>query len=203
MKGILALALLLAPACAIAAPRAQDPDWPCQSIKLPELSYGSFWTGAPLDSLLESWRGDTQVAALASEITARRMPLDEAQSAIAAFAGAAGGKRAERLALLMAGVFSILSQERHEVMEGLDRFGRNQKDAAAAVRKASADLADAQQAGSVDPARLEALNQAFTWSTRIFEQRRQSIQYACAVPATIEQRLYALAQLIQQALPPQ
>ena len=38
------------------------------------------------------------------------------------------------------------------------------------------------------------------WSTRIFEDRRKSIRYVCEVPVQIEQRLFALARTVQQAM---
>jgi hypothetical protein len=38
------------------------------------------------------------------------------------------------------------------------------------------------------------------WDTRIFEERRKTIRYACEVPVLIEQRLFALARTIQESL---
>jgi hypothetical protein len=38
------------------------------------------------------------------------------------------------------------------------------------------------------------------WSTRIFEDRRRSIRYACEVPVIIERRLFALSRTIQQTV---
>jgi hypothetical protein len=38
------------------------------------------------------------------------------------------------------------------------------------------------------------------WSTRIFEDRRRSIRYACEVPVIIEKRLFALSRTIQQTV---
>ena len=39
-----------------------------------------------------------------------------------------------------------------------------------------------------------------TWDTRIFEERRKTIGYACEVPVLIEQRLFALARMIEQSI---
>ena len=38
------------------------------------------------------------------------------------------------------------------------------------------------------------------WDTRIFDERSKTIGYVCEVPVLIEQRLFALARAIQQAL---
>jgi hypothetical protein len=44
------------------------------------------------------------------------------------------------------------------------------------------------------------LSEQVNWDMRVFEQRRQTLSYACDVPSRIEQRLYALARIIEQAM---
>ena len=44
------------------------------------------------------------------------------------------------------------------------------------------------------------MTQQVTWKAEMFQDRRQAIGYACEVPGKIEQRLFALARQIQQAL---
>jgi hypothetical protein len=39
-----------------------------------------------------------------------------------------------------------------------------------------------------------------SWEARVFDERRQALSYVCDVPAKIEQRLFALAQTIQQEM---
>jgi hypothetical protein len=206
MKAPLALALALTLALVAvpghAAPRNADPDWPCQSVKVGELSVGAVWNGAPLDDALKTWEQDGEAADLARRVSQRRLPIDRAESEIAAFAARqpAGDARAARLAHVMAGVFTILDGERTAVIEGLDRVGRRQKELAAAVRQKAMQLAAAQSAPDADEAKVNELSQGLGWDTRLFEQRRVSIQFACAVPNTIEQRLFALARAIQKGL---
>ena len=38
------------------------------------------------------------------------------------------------------------------------------------------------------------------WDTRIFEERRKTMNFVCEVPVLIEHRLFALARAIQQSL---
>ena len=42
--------------------------------------------------------------------------------------------------------------------------------------------------------------QQVTWDAEVFRDRRQALSYACDVPGKIEQRLFALARIIQQEL---
>ena len=199
---VAAAALLLAAGVAQAAMPVRDPDWPCQQIKVPHLSLGALWDGPDVTPYAATWSQDPDVAALAGQVAQRRVPLDQALQAIRAFAAAAGTQKQPRLLALMAGVFSLLDAQRSQVVAGLDRFGARQKELAAEIL-ADMDKLRAQPAeGDAAPAQPGALSEQIGWQTRVFEQRRQTISYACAVPDTIEQRLFALARTISASLGP-
>ena len=196
-----ALLLLLLGGTALAAPPVRDPDWPCQSVKVPEISLGAVWTGPSLDPYLATWSGDADAAALAQRLAQRRVPLDEAEAAIKRFADGAGEQRQDHLLALMAGLFATLNAERTSVVNGLSRFGHRQKELGAELRQTIADLRTEQDKPDADAARVAQLTEHVEWGTRVFGQRAQSVRYACDVPNLIEQRLFALARVIQAALP--
>lgn len=203
MKLVLLSGVLLAGFITMAdgAPRTLDPDWPCQQVKVGELSVASYWNGPEIDPATADWQDDKAVAALVGTITQRRLPMDEATRRIADFVKAAADKdKNHELRLVFAGVFDLLSRERETVMEGLDRFGRRQKALAANLRQEFADLRAAQAATPPDAAKISDLTQRLQWDQQFFETRRQSLSFACDVPTTIEQRLYGLAQAIQANL---
>ena len=202
MKLVLLSGVLLAGFTTIAAgaPRTLDPDWPCQQVKVSELSVASYWNGSAVDPATANWQDDRTVAALVGGITQRRLPMDEATRRIADFAKASNTDKDRALRLVFAGVFDVLSRERETVMEGLDRFGRRQKALAANLRQEFADLRSAQAATPPDEAKISALTQRLQWDQQFFETRRQSLSFACDVPTAIEQRLYGLAQAIQANL---
>lgn len=180
--------------------RPLDPDWPCQQVKVGELSVASYWNGPPVDPATADWQDDATVAALVGTVTQRRLSLDEAVQRIAAFAKTADSNKGHALLLVFAGVFDVLNRERATVIEGLDRFGRRQKALAANLRQEGADLRAAQTATPPDEAKVGDLTQHLQWDQQFFERRRQSLSFACDVPTTIEQRLYGLAQAIQANL---
>ncbi len=187
--------LVLAPLLGVAAgPPGRDPDWPCQSIKVPALSLGTMWTGPDLTAAAADWQQDGGVADLAQRIAQRRLPLAAAEAAIGDFAAAAGPARRDRLLRLAAGVFATLDLERAQVVAGLDRFGRRQKQLAARIRADFATLRTAPAEGAGDGAGPPG--DQLGWETRLFEQRRQEVAAACAVPNRIEQRAYALLHTI-------
>jgi hypothetical protein len=181
-----------------AAPRTTDPDWPCQQVKVSELSVASYWTGPAVDPATADWQQDKAVAALVGAVTQRRLPMDQAAERIAAFAKATDKQHA--LPLLFAGVFDVLDRERATVMAGLDRFGQRQKVLAANLRQEGEDLRAAQTATPPDHAKVAELTQHVLWDQQFFETRRQSLSFACDVPTIIEQRLYGLAKAIQDNL---
>jgi chromosome segregation ATPase len=102
--------------------------------------------------------------------------------------------------MLFAGVFDRLESERHEVIAGLDRFGRLQKELAEQVRTAAQDLRTAQDKPHSDPQKMKELSEALQWKMRIFEERRKTVSYVCETPALIEQRLGALSRAILGAM---
>jgi hypothetical protein len=180
-----------------AAPPAVDPDWPCVVIRVPALSLASAWAGLPVDQYVGTWSADPQLAELVRRVTERRTTVAEAEQAIRAFADAAGPQRRERLLALMAGAFSTLADERRSVMAGLDRMGRRQKELTTDVRADLDALRTAQATDGAETGPLASLQQKVGWEIRLFEQRRQLLHGACDVPTRIEQRLFALARILQ------
>src|SRR3954451_8458295 len=79
-----------------AQPARPDADWPCQQIKVPEMSIAAMWSGPTLPEGGSDWHGDLEVADLVQYLAERRVPIDQAEAAIAAFAGKAGAHRQER-----------------------------------------------------------------------------------------------------------
>ncbi len=200
LAATLTLLALAAPSRA-APPGPRDPDWPCQQIKVPQLSLATLWAGPALDDAQAHWRDNPDAAALAARLAQRRVPLDQAKAEIAGFADHAGAHRQDRLLDLFAGLFATLDEERTAVVTGLDRYGSRQKTLAEKVRGEADSLHAEQAAASPDEQKLATLGNEIGWDTRVFEDRRTSLHYACDVPNIIEQRLFALSQAIQAALP--
>ena len=186
-----------------AASLSGDPDWPCMMIRVADLSLGAVWSGPPVEPYLATWSSIPDVAELVRRVSERRMPREQADREIHAFADAAGGLRRERLLELLAGVFATLGDDRRAVMTGLDRFGRRQKELAVDVRAdldalraaSAASAASAAPVGASD--QVAPLQRKVEWETRLFEQRRESLHFACDVPTRIEQRLFMIARIVQ------
>ncbi|WP_063688463.1 hypothetical protein [Bradyrhizobium stylosanthis] len=199
---ILATAVL-ALAVAGSAARAADPrypDWPCTQAKVPEISLAAVWAGPALGDAETKWKDDAKVSALVSKLAARKTPLDEAEKSVKEFLAGSASDKAANAKLLFAGLFETLNAQRAQVMIGLERVSRKQRDAADKIRDETLALQAVQGATPRDEAKVEALSNELIWKTRIFEDRHKVVRFVCEVPTSIDQRLFALGRVIQQEM---
>jgi hypothetical protein len=189
-----AVLLALAASCpsdATLAGNAGPSDWPCPQVLVRRISLPAVWSGPSIDGV--SWRGDPARLAHIAKLAARRTPIEEAQKSIEDLAASAGPRKDKELLTLFAGLFETLDTERTQVIDGLVRFGRKQRELAETIKAEQAAIRGTAPDAESAVARLE-------WNLRVFEERRQALASVCESPALIEQRLFALARAIQQNL---
>ncbi len=198
-----AIAVLLATVTSAGFSMAADPrypDWPCAQAKVPEISLAAVWAGPPLDDVKDKWKDDAKVNALVSKLSARKLPLDDAQKAITEYLTAAAADKVTQGKLLFAGLFDTLNAQRSSVMNGLERVMRKQREAADKIRSDTLALQALQDAPKPDQAKVDEFGNQLVWETRIFEDRRRVVKFVCEVPTAIDQRLFALGRTIQQEM---
>ena len=203
MRRRIAIAALFAVAastdyCAAADPRY--PDWPCVQAKVPEISVAAVWAGPPLDDATVKWKDDAKVSALVAKLAARRIPLEEAEKAIAEFLAGSPAEKTAEGKLLFAGLYDTLNAQRSSVLNGLERVTRKQREAADKIRATTQALQALQGATPPDQPKIDELNNQLVWEARIFEDRRRVITFVCEVPTAIDKRLFALGRVIQQEM---
>lgn len=197
--GVAALALAISATAARAAdPRY--PDWPCSQAKVPEISLAAVWAGPALDDAASKWKDDSKVSALVSKLAARKTPLDEAEKLVKEFLTGSAADKTTNAKLLFAGLFDTLNAQRSQVMSGLERVSRKQREAADKIREETIQLQALQDATPRDDTKVDAMSNQLIWETRIFEDRRKVVRFVCEVPTTIDQRLFALGRVIQQEM---
>ena len=202
LLGIVSVAVLLG-ANAPSGARAADPrypDWPCNQLKVPEISIAAVWAGPPIDDVRETWQNDAQISDLVERLAARRTPVEDAEKSIAQFIVGDTAEKEGKAKRLFAGLFETLNRQRSEVMTGIERITRKQKALAGKIRADALQLRTLQDATEHDQAKVEELTNQVAWSTRVFEDRRKTINYVCEVPSLIERRLFTLARAIQQVM---
>ena len=173
------------------------PDWPCQQLKVPEISIASVWTGPSIESIDSAKTTDPKETELVSRLAARRTPIEEARKMIADFMVGTRQEKQEKAKRLFAALYSTLNAQRDQVMSGIERFSRKQKAMAEGIREKTQKMREMQDRPNADPAQNDELANQLSWETRIFEDRRKTTSYVCEVPVLIEKRLFELASAIQ------
>ena len=202
MKYRTTIAVWLAVTATIRFAHAADPrypDWPCTQAKVPEISIAAVWAGPPLDAVSGRWKDDAKVSALVATLAARRTPLEEAQKAITEYLNGAADKTGSGK-LLFAGLFDSLNAQRSQVLNGLERVTRKQREAADKIRSDTLALQALQSETPPDQTKIDDLGNQLVWQTRIVEDRSRVIKFVCEVPTAIDQRLFALGRTIQQEI---
>ncbi len=173
--------------------KGADPDWPCVQRLLPEIAGGMVWPGPPLDEVrLE--QGGRLLQALAGELAARRVPIEEAERQVDTFAASlADTEKSSRLTHLFKAALEIINQDRASIISGIKKFSRGQRTLAGKIIEKNQELE------AVDRSEIlkrDTLTAERDWDIRIFEDRRQSLTYLCEQPVLLEQRAFALARTI-------
>jgi hypothetical protein len=197
---VAAVAIWLALPSAALAAEPRFTDWPCAQIKVQEISVAAVWAGPAIDDAGDAWQNDPAIKDNIARLAARRTSLDDAQKTIADLITGEAAERQQKAKLLFAGLYKTLNDERTQVMNGIERFFRQHKAFAEKIRAETMELRNLRDAPARDQAKADELINRVEWDTRIFEERRKTIGYACEVPVLIEQRLFALARAIQQSL---
>ena len=178
----------------------RDPDWPCVQPKVPQMSVAAMWDGPSIADVGNAWQDDPKIKDLVTRLAARRTPLDAAEKAISDFVTGSDAEKQDKAKKLFAGLFDDLSQQRGEIISGIERVTRKQRELADKIRSDVTELHELQDRSEQDQTKIDALASQVEWSTRIFEDRRKTIRYVCEAPTAIEQRLFALGRAIRKTL---
>ncbi len=178
-------------------------NWPCVQHKVATLTSAQMWDGPDVDDLSQ-WRDNEEIKKLIAVLASRRVPLEEAASAIDRFAVAQPqDKRDDALKLLFAGLLNTINNDRAVVMSGIERFQQRQKARAAEIERQGAEIRQLKErAASDEKVRpdVTAAAEKYDWDVRVFSERQQSLTLACEVPVLIEQRLFELGREIRSRM---
>jgi hypothetical protein len=176
------------------------PDWPCQQLKVPEISIATVWTGPSIEAIDKTTPADPKEAELVSRLAARRTPIEDARKLIADYVVGTNEEKQQKAQTLFAALYSTLNAQRDQVMNGIERFSRKQKAMAEQIREKTQKMREMQDMPNTDQTQNNELASQLSWQTRIFEDRRKSTSYVCDVPVLIEKRLFDLGNAIQNSL---
>jgi hypothetical protein len=171
-------------------------DWPCKQVRVAEMSLSGVMSHPELPAEKKTWRDKADIADLVARLSARRTPLSEAEKLIDEFKKNSGALRKERMSLLFNATFDVMNDERREVVNGLDRFGRRLKEMAERIRDETQSTRALQDRKPPDLEEIKKASETLQWRLRLFEEQRRMATFVCESPALIEQRFGALARAI-------
>lgn len=191
--------LSLTPAMQAAeADAAQNPDWPCPQILVPEMAPAVVWAGPSIAGMQDLWYKDAEVASLVRRLTSPDYNLDDADKDIGDFAARqAAEQKDHKLTLVFAGVIQSLNEKRTKELDDIMKYASGQAERA---NRLSEDLDEIVRLQD-DPSeaakqRLAVMQGEMEIKQRMFDDREGFIQHLCTRPVVIEQRLGSLAQTI-------
>lgn len=175
-----------------------DPDWPCVQRRQPALSVGQVWGGPPPDDAAQAHVEDPDVQQLAQVIALRRTALPEAEGMVRDFAAS---HDTPALVGLFLAAFDHIQSQRNRVMAGITRYAHKQEALEVRIEELRHEFARLDQTEPKDFDAIDKVEEQIDWSTRIFQDRQQSLTYVCETPVVLEQRAFALGRIIAAQVP--
>ncbi len=157
----------------------------------------ALWPGLTASNRAASQDEQERLSEVVALVVARRTPLQDAEKQINSYLKGSGNERAERAQQLFVRAYDKLIAQRSQLISGLERADRRQKEFAAKIR---ADVAHLRTASGGEGTEAPQLTSQVEWETRVFDDRRKAIAYACEVPSEIDRRLAAIAQMLRKAI---
>lgn len=193
-QGAMVIALSLWAAETARAQPKSDPDWPCIQRLVPELSYGLLWTGPPLEPYFDTWDDKPERADLVREVTRLSMPTEAAADAVRQYM--TNGVAEDEAAILFAGIFQRIAEQRREAIAGIKRYSRGQK---ALLERIADKLRTLDKLMKQEPKPAEKIETAqgeLAATRQVFDARRRALTAVCEQPVLLEQRLGDLQRAI-------
>ncbi len=187
----LVMAMMAVP---VTAATFDDPEWPCIQRRVDELAMFQMWPAAMPEG---DWREDPEIERIAARIAPRRVDMEEVGTTVADWLETVPeAEREEKAAQLFNAVLDMIQRDRQQVIAGIGRYARAQAKLSEEVEELQNELVALDAAEEKDLDRIEELEDALAWETRVYRERAQSLQYVCESPVLLEQRAFAIARLI-------
>lgn len=193
MIRLISLAVMLAMPVSAWAGGPVDPDWPCVQRRQPALSVAQVWPGHAPGPEAEAMKADPAIQHLAKAIALRRTALPEAEALIADFAKT---HDATQMTALFLATFDHVQLARNRVLTGITRYAHKQVQLDAHIQDKRHEFTRLSAASPQDFDAIDKVEEDIDWSTRIFQDRQQSLTYVCETPVILEQRIFALGRAI-------
>lgn len=188
--------VLIGAAGPLRAADPSDPDWPCIQRRVEHLSIGVMWPepvpeeAAPLPEDLDE---------VAAQLALRRVSDEEARELLAEVAARHPDFKLDDYGRLFQATFEHIDRQRAEIVAGIGGYARNQSRLAAEIDELQSEMSQLEAAADPDFDQIDELEAELDGRVRVFNDRAKSLTYVCESPVLLEQRAYAIAQMMLEA----
>ena len=174
--------------------KEKDPDWPCIQVYIEELSWGSIWTGPPLDDNSSKWSDDEELNLFTKKLMNRRTKETEGIKELNVYIKK--NKSPEKLTKLFHGLFDRTNDVWKKRNTKLLSFGKRQRLTSEKISSKLAQIKELSKDFDNNKEEIEKLEQEQFWDIRRFEDRRALSDSLCEQPRFFEKRLGVYSKII-------
>ena len=174
--------------------KEKDPDCPCIQVYIEELSWGSIWTGPPLDDNSSKWSDDEELNLFTKKLMNRRTKETEGIKELNVYIKK--NKSPEKLTKLFHGLFDRTNDVWKKRNTKLLSFGKRQRLTSEKISSKLAQIKELSKDFDNNKEEIEKLEQEQFWDIRRFEDRRALSDSLCEQPRFFEKRLGVYSKII-------
>ena len=167
--------------------KEKNPDWPCIQVLIEELSWGSIWTGPPLDENSSKWIDDDNLSALAKKLMNRKTKENEGISELKKYIKK--NNSPNELTKLFHALFDTTNKIWRKRTEKLLNFGKRQRLTSKKISMKLDKIKELSKDHNLNKDEIQKLENEKFWDIRRFEDRRNLSDSLCEQPRFYEKRL--------------
>ena len=173
-------------------------DWPCIQVLIKELSWGSIWTGPPLDEDSSKWRNNDQLRSFSQKLMNRKTKQEDGIKELKIYIKK--NSSLKDLKLLFHALFDTTNEIWKKRVEKLLQFGKRQRKNAKEISDKLDKIKKLSNNPESNKEELKKLEDERFWDVRRFEDRRALSDALCEQPRYYEKRLGVYTNIILENL---
>ena len=167
--------------------KEKNVDWPCIQVYIEELSWGSIWTGPPLDEKSSKWIDDEKLNTFAEKLMKRNTKEKEGVKELRKYIKK--NKSPEQLTKLFHALFDTTNNTWKKRNIKLLNFGKRQRLTSEKISTKLGKIKKLSKDYESNKDEIQKLEQENFWDVRRFEDRRALSDSLCEQPRFYEKRL--------------
>ena len=167
--------------------KEKNVDWPCIQVYIEELSWGSIWTGPPLDEKSSKWIDDEKLNTFAEKLMKRNTKEKEGVKELRKYIKK--NKSPEQLTKLFHALFDTTNNTWKKRNIKLLNFGKRQRLTSEKISTKLGKIKKLSKDYESNKDEIQKLEQENFWDVRRFEDRRSLSDSLCEQPRFYEKRL--------------